>query len=186
MNKKIIWGIIIVVILILGIVTVQRGYLKHLNRPDLDNKTVTAPVSNWKIYSYPNKYQFSYPANTQIEETKESGISEITVIFTEDWMNSFDVTIPPEVAYCSSNPYKNYITLKGSTVTENKVTINGNEYRHLQHVDTSLKTVTYNEDKYYLVKDNTCYMLTVKTNNKVDPIIKTNIEKILSTFTLVN
>jgi hypothetical protein len=126
-------------------------------------------------------YEFSYPAYGKIGEIN-SVVTDTAVILTDDKMNMFFVTTHPEEVFCKSNPYSNI----KNTVKEDTVTKYGNVYRHLHDEYSYNPTKTVTEDRYYKFKDSTCYMIVLRTSDKVESQIAVDIEKIFSTFKFIN
>jgi hypothetical protein len=88
MNKKIIWGIILLVILVIGgyfIFNRDSKYTQELNASNTNTSTNTIPAENnansSKTYSNP-QYGFSidYPQNYEIDKTNTSGSFLVTLV----------------------------------------------------------------------------------------------------------
>lgn len=186
MNKQIIWGIIILIIIVLGGWVVNVMFFSETNvqnccSENADVKGQALKTSEWKVYTRDNMYEFSYPTYGKIEETN-SVVTDTTVVLTNDWMNTFDVTTHPEEIFCKSNPY---INIKNA-VKEDTITKYGKEYRHLHYEDSSSPTKTIIEDRYYKFNGNTCYMIVLRKSEKAGSQIVADIEKIFSTFKFAN
>lgn len=160
-----------------------NDYPASSQAPDLARTStpLSAPTADWKTYTRNNMYEFNYPTYGKIEETN-SVVTDTTVVLTDDWMNTFDVTTHPEEVFCKSNPYS---SIKNA-VKEDIVTKYGNAYRHLHNEDSSSPTKTITEDRYYKFKGDTCYMIVLRTSEKVGSQIVADIEKIFSTFKFAN
>lgn len=148
--------------------------------------TTASTTSSWKTYINNDRfYEFHYPeyATTSIAG---SVISETAVKLTPNYNVSFAVTTSPnDTSLCNSNPYENGLPKinNNQTVVENKIQKDGNEYRHLSITNTT-KNSEMGEERYYIVKNNICYMIVEITlyPNKVDTKVKSDLGKIFSTF----
>lgn len=200
MNKKIIWGIIAVLVILVvflvykdvnrkvcwpycpGMTDQDREVIKQ-QMIDAQNSSATTSASDWKTYVRQNMYTFTYPKYADIKENNNV-VTDTAVVLTSDLMNSFEVTTYPEPkpVFCANNPYKNMAGIKGISYTEDKVNKDGNEYRHLHETDSSQGTQTITEDRYYILRNNVCYMIIAKTSNTANTSVVNDVSKIFSSF----
>jgi len=180
--------ILIIVLLTGGVFSVYKisGQTKNPSRTASDNlKTDNGKydtADNWKTYKKEERfYEFRYPNYATISETN-SAITDTTVLLKKDWSVTFDITTSHEILLCDSNPYKSIS--KKTLVSEDKVNKYGNEYRRLTVEDRSAGSSILNEERFYIIKNDMCYMIVnrILDINKIDSKTKSDLEKILSTL----
>ena len=167
-----------IVIAIVVLLAVGGGAYIYVNK--------SSDSTNWLTYKNANKsYEFTYPKYAKVIESNDV-VSDTTIQLTQGFDVTFDVQTSPDDGYlCLSNPYKSLMEIsKKITVKEDKIQKNGDEYRHLSIEDTSTGTAIKEEERFYLVKNNICYMVIEQITDisKISSEVKSDLKKITSSL----
>lgn len=122
-------------------------------------------ASNLRTYtSEGGAYSFTYPGNADIKKNG-SVINEVAAELRGNIDTMFSVTeAPNSPTLCTANPYAAIAKATDKVnLAEESVVKNGTLYKHLIY-----KEQTLTEEKYYAVKDKTCYIVTLH-NMQSDP-----------------
>ena len=157
-------GIVVLVALVVGGVIYQTTQKPVLPKTDrVTNNSITSTVTadnstplttNWKTYKN-DKYgfEFQYPAYAQLSDNTFGKIKEIDVTI-QPATDRFFVSVI-SIGLCDFSYNKNELSI--GTASENQVTQDGWNWRHLQYETKDNIVGGYWNDRYYLVKDGACY-----------------------------
>src|SRR3989344_2402293 len=151
------------------------------------NNGATIP-KDWKTYrDEAGFFEFSYPQYAHITTGTNYGISDTRVTLKEDLTVTFDIVTSPDVGLCNDNPYKLLAERRGDQwkVVEEKVNKYGNEYSRLSVKDISADYRNLEEERFFIIKNNICYVIVnsiLVDPDTIDPQINVNLEQIFSTL----